>query len=230
MLIGICGLIGSGKDTIANHLVSNYSYERYSWAMPLKDITAQLFGWDREMLEGTTPEQRIQREQVDPWWDKNLDKYKLWSPRYALQFLGTEVMRNCVHKDIWVLAGMKRIEGKPNVVIPDTRFPNEVEAIRKMGGQIWNVQRGELPQWYHALTGFKASQANEAMPMSVDNYMWEHFPDVHASEYSWHGTKFDVVFTNDGTIQALRDDVDSVIRNQLGAFTSRQTAEFSNTV
>lgn len=211
MIIGITGLIGSGKDTIAAHLVEQYGYERYSWATPLKDITSTLFGWDRDMLEGTTTEQREQREKVDPWWDKKMDKYQLVSPRWALQFIGTEVMRNTLHKDIWVLAGMKRIAGKQNVVIPDTRFPNEIAAIREMGGVIWNVQRGPLPEWYDKLIELK-KDPNFTSTL-IEWFMSENYPRVHASEYSWAGTTFDAVFHNNETIEHLKHSVDSVIRN-----------------
>lgn len=209
MIIGICGLIGSGKDTIASHLVEKHSYERYSWASPLKDLTATLFGWDRDMLEGTTPEQRVKREEIDPWWDKKMDKYDLVSPRWALQFIGTEVMRNTLHKDIWVLAGMKRIANKKNVIIPDTRFPNEIKAIREMGGVIWNVQRGSLPKWYVNLTDLR-KDPNFGSEL-IEWYMRENYPEVHASEYSWAGTEFDAVFQNNETVERLQQSVDSVI-------------------
>lgn len=211
MIIGITGLIGSGKDTIASHLVEKYSYERYSWAAPLKDITATLFGWDRDMLEGTTLEQRAKREQVDAWWDRKLDKYDLVSPRWALQFIGTEVMRNTLHPDIWILAGIKRIEGKKKVVIPDTRFPNEIKAIREMGGVIWNVQRGSLPEWYPKLIEFKKDP--NFKPSLVEWFMSENYPQVHASEYSWVGTEFNAIFHNNETVNRLQQSVDSIIGN-----------------
>lgn len=211
MIIGICGLIGSGKDTIASHLVERYSYERYSWASPLKDITAQIFGWDRAMLEGTTAEQRAEREIKDEWWSDRLGKS--WTPRYALQYMGTEVMRNALHSDIWVLAGMKRIAGKANVVIPDTRFPNEIAAIRELGGVIWNVQRGPLPQWYSKLVELKRNP--DFKPDLVEWYMKENYPAVHASEYSWVGTEFDAVFHNGSTVLRLTQGVDSVIGDQV---------------
>lgn len=213
MIIGITGLIGSGKDTIASHLVEQHGYERYSWAMPLKDITATLFGWDRDMLEGTTPEQREKREQIDPWWDNKLGKNDRVNPRWILQFIGTEVMRNTLHPDIWVLAGMKRIAGKQNVVIPDTRFPNEIKAIREMGGVIWNVQRGPLPEWYNELLGWHKLFENDYSERNVTRDMQKYYPSVHASEYSWVGTDFDAVFQNSTTIEHLKQSIDSVIGN-----------------
>lgn len=210
MIIGITGLIGSGKDTIASHLVEKYNYERYSWATPLKDITATLFGWDRDMLEGTTPQQREKREQKDEWWSEKLG-FQNCTPRLILQLIGTEVMRDALHKDIWILAGMKRIAGKQNVVIPDTRFPNEIAAIKEMGGVIWNVQRGPHPAWYSKLVELKKDP--NITPALIEFFMSENYPHVHASEYSWAGTKFDAVFHNNETIEKLTKNVDSIIRN-----------------
>ena len=54
MIIGICGFIGSGKDTIADYLVNLHHFRRESFANTLKDAVAQVFGWDRTMLEGRT--------------------------------------------------------------------------------------------------------------------------------------------------------------------------------
>lgn len=211
MIIGITGLIGSGKDTIANHLVEQHGYERYSWATPLKDITATLFGWDRDMLEGSTAEQREKREQKDEWWSEKLG-FKNCTPRLMLQLMGTEVMRNALHQDIWVLAGMKRIAGKQNIVVSDTRFPNEIAAIKELGGVIWNVQRGPLPEWYTDFKNWKQNNENVAGAWP-DGYMAQQWPTVHASEYSWVGTKFDAVFYNNDTIFKLKQSVDSVIGN-----------------
>ena len=53
MIIGMCGLIGTGKDTVADILVNNYNFIKVSFADKLKDGVATVFSWDREMLEGT---------------------------------------------------------------------------------------------------------------------------------------------------------------------------------
>ena len=54
MLIGLVGLIGSGKDTVAERLVTHHDYKRDSFAKSLKDAVSSMFNWDREMLEGNT--------------------------------------------------------------------------------------------------------------------------------------------------------------------------------
>ncbi len=38
MIIGICGLIGSGKDTVAQTLIDNHNFVKTSFADRLKDV------------------------------------------------------------------------------------------------------------------------------------------------------------------------------------------------
>jgi len=52
MLIGIVGLISSGKDTVAERLVQEHNFKKDSFAKSLKDAVSSMFNWDREMLEG----------------------------------------------------------------------------------------------------------------------------------------------------------------------------------
>ena len=54
MIIGLCGLIGSGKGTVADILVDEHKFEKISFADKVKDAVSVLFDWDREMLEGET--------------------------------------------------------------------------------------------------------------------------------------------------------------------------------
>ena len=65
MLIGLVGLIGSGKDTVAERLVSHHGFVRDSFAKSLKDAVSNIFGWDRNLVEGNTKESRAWREQPD---------------------------------------------------------------------------------------------------------------------------------------------------------------------
>jgi len=149
MIIGICGFIGSGKDTVADYLVNFHEFRRESFASTLKDAVAAVFGWDRTMLEGRTKEAREWREQVDPWWAERLAIPTL-TPRWVLQYWGTEVCRRSFHDDIWIASLENKLRNsKDNVVISDCRFPNEIKSIKDSGGKIVLVKRGELPAWYN---------------------------------------------------------------------------------
>ena len=148
MIIGICGFIGSGKDTVADYLVNFHEFRRESFASTLKDAVANVFGWDRTMLEGRTKEAREWREQVDHWWAERLDMPTL-TPRWVLQYWGTEVCRKGFHDDIWIASLENKLRNsKDHVVISDCRFPNEISSIKNAGGHIVWVQRGALPDWY----------------------------------------------------------------------------------
>ena len=90
-VIGIAGLIGSGKDTVGDMLVNNHGFRRVSYASTLKDAVAVIFGWDREMLEGKTSSARAEREVKDEWWSRKLGMPI--TPRFVLQHIGTDVLR-----------------------------------------------------------------------------------------------------------------------------------------
>jgi hypothetical protein len=195
MIIGVCGFIGSGKDTIADYLVNFHEFRRESFASTLKDAVAAVFGWDRTMLEGRTKEAREWREQVDPWWAERLAMPTL-TPRWVLQYWGTEVCRKAFHDDIWIASLENKLRNsKDHVVISDCRFPNEISSIKNAGGKIVWVQRGQLPDWYDI-----AIDANQGSNVALNELKRL---KIHASETAWVGTEFDLVLDNNGTIDDL---------------------------
>ena len=203
MIIGVCGFIGSGKDTIADYLVNFHEFRRESFASTLKDAVAAVFGWDRTMLEGRTKEAREWREQVDPWWAARLDMPTL-TPRWVLQYWGTEVCRKAFHDDIWIASLENKLRNsKDHVVISDCRFPNEISSIKNAGGQIVWVQRGELPEWYQT-----AVDANRGSNVALNELKRL---KIHASETAWVGTEFDAVIDNNSTIDALYQQAQTLV-------------------
>jgi hypothetical protein len=203
MIIGICGFIGSGKDTVADYLVNFHEFRRESFASTLKDAVASVFGWDRTMLEGRTKEAREWREQVDPWWATRLDMPTL-TPRWVLQFWGTEVCRRSFHDDIWIASLENKLRNsKDHVVISDCRFPNEIKSIKDAGGIIVWVKRGELPEWYN--TAVEANQGNNVAANDLK------MKKIHASETAWVGTRFDFEIDNSGSIDELFSKVKNLL-------------------
>jgi len=207
MIIGICGFIGSGKDTVADYLVNFHEFRRESFANTLKDAVAAVFGWDRTLLEGRTKEAREWREQVDPWWAERLAMPTL-TPRWVLQYWGTEVCRKSFHDDIWIASLENKLRNsKDNVVISDCRFPNEIQSIRDAGGKIIWVQRGNLPDWYQT-----ALDANAGHNYAVQDLKMR---KIHASETAWVGTDFDSILDNNYTIDNLYQQAKLIVSNEI---------------
>ncbi len=210
MIIGITGLISSGKDTIADYLTTYQGFKRISFAASLKDAVAAVFDWDRESLEGTTKASRVWREQKDEWWSNRL-KMDI-TPRWVLQYWGTDVCRNHFHNDIWVASVEHRLlNSKEDIVITDCRFSNEVAAIKNAGGIAIRVQRGLNPEWYDSAIAYnRGPNGNSSWALSkmkLDNMK------IHASEYSSVGLKYDHVIENNGTIDSLHEKIKNLINN-----------------
>ena len=215
MIIGICGFIGSGKDTAADYLVNFHGYRRESFASSLKDAVASVFGWDRMMLEGRTAQSREWREQPDEWWSARLGRNI--TPRWVLQYWGTEVIRDGFHDDMWIASLENKIRtSRDNIVITDCRFPNEIKAIRAQGGRIIWIQRGPLPEWYEV-----ATRANRGEVVFQENLKTL---GVHPSETAWAGTKFDAEIDNNESIEDLFVQLKSLVQSPraskvLGSYT-----------
>ena len=208
MIIGITGLISSGKDTVADYLCTFHGFKRVSFAASLKDAVASVFGWNREYLEGSTKASREWREQKDIWWSERLGMEI--TPRWILQYWGTEVCRNGFHNDIWVASVENKLrQATDNIVITDCRFANEVTAIKNVGGITMRVNRGQPPEWYDAAIAYNRGP-NGNTAWSLSKLKLEKLK-VHASEYSSVGLDYDYQIDNNGTIDDFHNQIQSII-------------------
>lgn len=134
-LVGISGFIGSGKTTISDYLCNNYGFTNYSFAEPLKKGVKEMFGFTDDQMYTQKG-----KETVDKFWGI--------SPRRALQYIGTEVMRDSIDNLIpgigeafWIQSFIKTYDKTKKIVIDDVRFVNEINIIKKLGGVVYKVKR-----------------------------------------------------------------------------------------
>jgi hypothetical protein len=212
-IVGILGFKGSGKDTVGDYLVRQHGFVLESFANPLKDVVSAIFGWDRNLVEGSTTESRTWREIPDTWWEDKLN----WSshpashlgrftPRLALQLIGTNVLREHFDDGLWIKSLEARLQSHDRVVITDCRFSNECKLVRQNGGFLVQVQRGPQPEWLPFAYG-----AASNVP-GAREYMFKNFPKAHISEWAWLGES-SYLIDNNGTLDQLYEKMRCLLKN-----------------
>lgn len=135
MIIGISGKLYSGKDTLAKFLLKHieevdqgqYRYDLQSFAYKLKKMGAFLTNTPQEWWftqEG--------KNKYLPDWEMTIGQFQ--------QRLGTEAMRDGLHKDGWVISLMSEYQFYSKWIVTDVRFLNEAEAIKAKGGVIVRIE------------------------------------------------------------------------------------------
>lgn len=211
MIIGLVGFIGSGKGTVGE-ILSEKGFHPISFAESVKDIASEMFGWPRSLLEGDTENSRIFREQPDAFWSQEFGFE--FTPRKALQLIGTEVGRDLFHPDFWVIKAKSKMhklmsEGHENFVITDVRFSNEMKMVQSEGGIIIEIKRGVPPHWYDI-----AGRANRG-DSKAEQFMRNE--GIHESEWKWIGGNIDYTISNDGTKEDLEKNVIKCLTNFYGS-------------
>lgn len=180
-LIALCGLQGQGKNSVANVIAKHEdNWELVSFAKVLKDAVSVMFGWDRDMIEGVTEESRAWRETPDEYWSSKFGRP--FTPRLAMQEFGTNLIREQWLADFWV-AALERyiINSNKNIIITDCRYPNEMEMVKRLGGQLWLTNVGELPYYWNAICEY-----NKTGKIHPDELVTEEeILKIHRSERDW---------------------------------------------
>lgn len=215
-LISISGLAGSGKDTVGQIIqwltsdmskLDNFTFEEWlkfskedyeheweikKFATPLKHIATILTGVPFKSWE----DQEFKKQYMGDEWGMTYREF--------LQNLGTDAIRNGLHKEVWVNALFSRFKevkimfrGKvskvllpcPNWIITDTRFKNELKAVKDRNGITIKVER---PDMYSSQSTLLA----------------------HSSETDLNSVEFDYVIINDAGIPELIEEVREILTKE----------------
>ncbi len=130
-IIGFSGQKQAGKSTSAQWVLDHYDAVQYDFAAPLKEIILSCFDIELRHLYGTDA-------------DKNEIQSCGLSGRELMQRIGTDWFR-AIDPNCWLQAWKKKISDhtmpQSLLVVADTRFPNEVQAIQLMGGRVIRLTR-----------------------------------------------------------------------------------------
>lgn len=155
-IIGFAGAAGVGKTTTANALVGLFdafyglSHHIMSFASPVKTI-AMMLGWDGK---------------------------KDARGRKLLQSLGTDTAR-AYDPDVWVKRWERDAKEMADIVdiilVDDVRFPNEVQAIQRLGGTVIRL----LSETRGLAKDFHASERTD---FPVDFEIWADVPPEQVAQ------------------------------------------------
>lgn len=151
--------------------------------------------------------------------------------RELLQYLGTDLLRNQLHGNVWVNALFSKykkdicknrcrkqtlgnpeqciseeecIGNYPNWIITDVRFPNEVKAIKDRGGIVIRINRlysGQIKP-----IGDKVKLGNGSSQDVEIDHSKPHLSEIALDDYS-----FDHIIDNNGTFEDLIVSVKNIL-------------------
>lgn len=153
LIIGMCGEARVGKDSIAGMLAQEHGFTHTSFADPLKRACMEIFGFSWDQVYGDL------KEMADDYWG--------FTPRWALQFVGTNLFRNW-KQDIWLKTLEKKIVSHPEVdrwVISDCRFLNEKNFLESLGGEVWRIIRTDGVGASGGLKGHPSEEELKKIPL-----------------------------------------------------------------
>lgn len=126
----------SGKSTVAAYL-TEHGFYTVPFARPLK-----------LMLRTFLIQLGYAYDEIDHYLDagkNDVIEGIRTTPRQLMQLLGTEWGRQCVHPEVWLMCWERTAQQKLNagipVVVDDCRFPNEAAIVRRLGGELWRIER-----------------------------------------------------------------------------------------
>jgi len=144
MILGLNGLKGSGKDTVAAYLIKEYGFERRAFADPMKKSMAAFLGVDFHMIEQWKNDLHIKIVVED---DRNPSKHIAEKNfRTGVQDYAEDGHRGVFGQNFWLDWTLPKdafYSGR-KIVVTDVRYPNEAMRIHNCDGFVVNIVRPDL--------------------------------------------------------------------------------------
>ena len=208
-VIAISGWKQSGKDTVAEYLVKECGYIRFSFADALKNMVSRQYGIPRDHCDDPAFKERPIEgmpvvthdkfgEMIHNFMQKGFrakegEGEAHWTPR-ALCILEGSVKRSA-RSNYWVRttldniykkdAKLQTIHSEVFAVISDLRYHSEIEQLRKAFGSDLTTVR---------INRFKTSPSNDPSERDLDD------------------EEFDILIENKGTLQELYQNIEQLIK------------------
>jgi hypothetical protein len=180
-IIGITGMAGSGKSTVAGILEDRFGFIEESFADPIRRFAVSLCCTSHTDLE------KVKEQPIHGLCGV--------SPRVFMQKMGTEFGRDMISPDIWIRALESRMDrmrrfvddfdprrssaaaewwspklasGQLKIVVSDVRFANEAAWIRDHG-ELWHLARaGKSVQKHISESGVALTDRDRSLDNDCD--------------------------------------------------------------
>jgi hypothetical protein len=205
MILALSGKKKSGKDTVANFLVSDQNFNKLALATPLKELLQRVFNLDKSLLHDDDKKDEEldytitidyyhldkMREIISEEWGFPIDYearerieefhgMEIRTPRQLMQTIGTDLIRNNISDNVFIILLLEKIKtAERPIVITDARLENERHTLREIGAVMGLVKR--------------------AIPNSEDSHISEN--DLGSED------EYDLVIENNISLQQLRSDI-----------------------
>lgn len=184
-LVGIGGLLASGKDAVSDYLVEHHGWTKLGMSDALNDALLVINPLIPVRVGHASGHWRYSDLYAEVGYVEAKTNPEV---RRLLQMLGTEVGREMIHQDVWTDIMTRKISiarTTSNVIVTGIRFENEVGLIGALGGDLWWVDR----------PGMRPPENTGA----------------HSSETSISQRNFDLLIPNTGTLDDLYMTVEQAI-------------------
>lgn len=198
-IVGVGGLLTSGKDAFADYLVTSWGYTKTFMSNPLHQWMLTENPWIKldkpvQCMEGWT----LEPGEFHPYnyivhqvgYTEAKEQTEI---RRALQRIGTECGRKLISENVWVDAMEREIRqlqerGINHIVVTGIRYENELQMIRRLGGETVWIERPSARASHEEKIRSAAASADTV---------------THSSEVSLDVRQFDSVIVNDGSLEQL---------------------------